>query len=98
VGIANPVEILARFDMPGRMLTAEMSPREGALAAQWLGLDTVFPCHYIDPDCDDVRDFNHYLDEARERRERVPKSVVLRPGGVFTIEETEANETFRPRE
>ena len=32
VGIANPVEILHRWPMPGRMLTAEMSPREGALA------------------------------------------------------------------
>jgi L-ascorbate metabolism protein UlaG (beta-lactamase superfamily) len=40
IGITNPVEILHRLDMPGRMLTAEMSPREGALAAQWLGLET----------------------------------------------------------
>jgi L-ascorbate metabolism protein UlaG (beta-lactamase superfamily) len=86
VGIANPVEILHRFDMPGRMLTAEMSPREGALAARWLGLETVFPCHYIDPDCDDVRDFEQHLDAARERGERVPKSVVLKPGDVFAVE------------
>ena len=35
IGIANPVEILHRYPMPGRMVTAEMSPREGALAAQW---------------------------------------------------------------
>jgi L-ascorbate metabolism protein UlaG (beta-lactamase superfamily) len=89
VGIANPVEILHRFDMPGRMLTAEMSPREGALAAQWLGLETVFPCHYIDPDCDDVREFNWHLDAARERGERVPKSVVLKPGDVFVVEPAE---------
>ena len=89
VGIANPVEILSRFDMPGRMLTAEMSPREGALAAQWLGLETVFPCHYIDPDCDDVREFNRHLDAARERGERVPESVVLKPGDVFVVEPVE---------
>ena len=38
VGIANPEEILHRNPMPGRMLTAEMSPLEGALAARWLGL------------------------------------------------------------
>ena len=36
------------------MMTAEMSPYEGALAAQWLGLETVLPCHYIDPDDQDV--------------------------------------------
>jgi L-ascorbate metabolism protein UlaG (beta-lactamase superfamily) len=83
VGIANPVEILSRFDMPGRMLTAEMSPREGALAAQWLGLATVLPCHYINPDCDDVREFEAYLGEAQARGERVPKSLVLKPGDVF---------------
>jgi L-ascorbate metabolism protein UlaG (beta-lactamase superfamily) len=85
VGIANPVEILDRFPMPGRMLTAEMSPREGAMAAQWLGLDTVLPCHYINPDNDDVREFNRCLREARTRGERVPVSHVLAPGDVFTV-------------
>ena len=83
VGIANPVEILHRWPMPGRMLTAEMSPREGALAAQWLGLETVFPCHYINPDCDEVREFNAHLDEARRQNKSVPNSVVLKPGDVF---------------
>jgi L-ascorbate metabolism protein UlaG (beta-lactamase superfamily) len=85
-GITNPVEILHRVSGPGRMLTAEMSPREGALAAQWLGLQTVFPCHYIDPDCDDVREFERYLEEARSRGESAPQSVVLKPGEVFAIE------------
>ncbi|HVZ15378.1 MAG TPA: MBL fold metallo-hydrolase, partial [Bauldia sp.] len=41
VGIANPQEILHRNPMPGRMLTGEMSPKEGALAAHWLGLEVV---------------------------------------------------------
>jgi L-ascorbate metabolism protein UlaG (beta-lactamase superfamily) len=86
VGITNPIEILARVIGPGRMLTAEMSPREGALAAQWLGLETILPCHYINPDCDEVREFNQLLDQARDRGERVPRSVVLKPGDVFTIE------------
>ena len=80
LGIANPTEILSRVSGPGRMLTAEMSPREGALAAQWLGLETVLPCHYIDPDNDDVRAFIRHLDEARERGEKVPEPVVLKPG------------------
>ena len=87
VGIANPLEILDRNPMPGEMLTAEMSPREGALAAQWLGLDTVLPCHYIDPDCQEVRDFGAYLDRARGRGERVPDSVVLKPGDTLTVGE-----------
>lgn len=86
IGIANPSEILSRVSGPGRLLTAEMSPREGALAAQWLGLETALPCHYIDPDCDDVRDFNRHLDEARERGERAPRSIVLQPGEILTVD------------
>jgi L-ascorbate metabolism protein UlaG (beta-lactamase superfamily) len=62
-----------------------MSPREGALAAQWLGLETVFPCHYINPDCDEVREFDGHLEEARRKGKRVPKSVVMKPGDVYEI-------------
>lgn len=85
LGIANPTEVSARVSGPGRLVTGEMSPREGALAAQWLGLETVFPCHYLDPDCDEVREFNRYLSEAAGRGERVPRSVVLKPGDVYTV-------------
>ena len=48
--------------MPGEMLTGEMSPYEGVLATQWLGLDTVLPCHYITLDGDkDVAEYmKHY--------------------------------------
>ncbi len=86
LGIANPIEVLSRVTGPGRLLTAEMSPREGALAAQWLGLQTVLPCHYIDPDCPEVREFEAHLHQAQERGEKVPASVVLKPGDVWTIE------------
>jgi L-ascorbate metabolism protein UlaG (beta-lactamase superfamily) len=68
------------------MLTGEMSPYEAALAARWLGLDTVLPCHYINPDHDDVHEFLRHLDETRARGEEVPTAVVLRPGEVFTEE------------
>jgi L-ascorbate metabolism protein UlaG (beta-lactamase superfamily) len=80
VGIANPREILHRNPMPGQMLTAEMSPREGALAARWLGLKTVLPCHYINPDCAEVREFEQHLALAQATGERVPRSIVLKPG------------------
>jgi L-ascorbate metabolism protein UlaG (beta-lactamase superfamily) len=91
VGITNPSEILSRVSGPGRLLSAEMSPREGALAAQWLGLETILPCHYIDPDCEDVREFNRCLDEACGRGEQVPESLVLKPGDVHTIEPVAEN-------
>jgi L-ascorbate metabolism protein UlaG (beta-lactamase superfamily) len=80
IGIANPVEILHRNPMPGEMMTGEMSPYEGALAAHWLGLRTVLPCHYIDPDHQDVRDFDMHLRDIGARHQRSPESIVLRPG------------------
>jgi L-ascorbate metabolism protein UlaG (beta-lactamase superfamily) len=80
IGIANPQEILDRYPMPGRMLTAEMSPKEGALAAQWLQLKTVLPCHYINPDCAEVREFEQHLARTAEAGEKVPRAIVLKPG------------------
>jgi L-ascorbate metabolism protein UlaG (beta-lactamase superfamily) len=80
VGIAQPWEIVSRVTGPGRLLTGEMSPREAALAACWLGLGTVLPCHFIDADCDEVREFDRHMEEARTRGEQVPRSVVLKPG------------------
>jgi L-ascorbate metabolism protein UlaG (beta-lactamase superfamily) len=86
LGITQPVEIMDRVSGPGRLLTGEMSPREAALAAQWLGLETVLPCHYISPDCDEMCEFNRLLDAARARGERVPQSVVLQPGEVYVTD------------
>jgi L-ascorbate metabolism protein UlaG (beta-lactamase superfamily) len=89
LGIANPQEIVGRVSGPGRMLTAEMSPREGVLAAQWLGLATVLPCHYINPDDDDVREFAQRIEQARAGGQFAPKSVILRPGEVYAVEPEE---------
>ncbi len=81
LGIANPVEILHRFPMPGEMLTSELSPREGILAAQWLGLKTILPCHYIDPDINpDLQEFQRLHARAKARGEKIGESIVLRPG------------------
>ncbi len=86
LGITNPVELDAGDVASGRLITAEMSPREGVLAAQWLGLKVVLPCHYINPDCDDVREFCDLLEQARARGERLPQPVVLRPGEILALE------------
>jgi L-ascorbate metabolism protein UlaG (beta-lactamase superfamily) len=86
IGIANPQEILHRNPMPGRMLTAEMNPREGALAAQWLGLKTVLPCHYINPDCVEVREFERHLALAEKAGATIPSSIVLKPGQTIESE------------
>ena len=85
VGIANPHAVAAWNPMPGRMLTAEMSPYEGALASQWLGLETVLPCHYLDADDPDVAEFERHLAALAARGEPVPNSIVMKPGETIEI-------------
>jgi L-ascorbate metabolism protein UlaG (beta-lactamase superfamily) len=84
LGITQPWEIVPRVIGPGRLLTGEMSPAEGALAAQWLGLKTVLPCHYCDPQhpeaARDLAAFEEALGSARRANDKVPKSFVMRPG------------------
>jgi L-ascorbate metabolism protein UlaG (beta-lactamase superfamily) len=80
IGIANPHEIVAMIVAAGRMLTAEMSPKEGAMAAQWLGLETVLPCHYNDPTDPDVVAFESHLAELGRSGNAVPRSLALAPG------------------
>ena len=94
VGVTQPVELFPQITGPGRILTGEMSPREGALAAEWLGLDTVLPCHYLKPDCDDVREFDRCLEEAKAQGRRTPRSIVMNPGE--TIENSSG--VWRPTE
>ena len=87
IGITNPMEILHRFPMPGHMLTAEMSPYEGALAASWLGLETVLPCHYCKlshpQNAQDLHNFHQALDALKRKGQHAPKSVVMQPGDVL---------------
>ena len=89
LGISNPLEILARVSGPGQLVSAEMNPYEGALAAQWLGLQVALPCHYINADCEDVRQFVGHLSAlaAKYKQESAtfPQAVVLKPGDVYTV-------------
>jgi len=86
IGIANPQQILHRNPMPGEMITGEMSPYEGLLAAQWLGLQTVLPCHYCHADDDDVREFMRHHTAAKARGEPTPDALVLNPGDWIDVD------------
>jgi L-ascorbate metabolism protein UlaG (beta-lactamase superfamily) len=87
VGVSNPAEVMDRFEGPGHLVTGEMSPREAALAARWLGLKTVLPCHYINPDCEDVREFDRCLGDARDEGHAVPEAFTLSPGDALIVDE-----------
>ena len=81
IGIANPQEILHLNPMPGEMLTGEMSPYEGVLATQWLGLETVLPCHYITLEGDaDVAAYMRHHRAARDRGEAIADPYLLAAG------------------
>jgi L-ascorbate metabolism protein UlaG (beta-lactamase superfamily) len=81
LGIANPLQILPRYTMAGSLVTSEMSPREGVLAAEWLGLETVLPCHYITAhDNPDLLEFERLHAEAKRAGKAVGTSVVLEMG------------------
>ncbi|MGY4501308.1 L-ascorbate metabolism protein UlaG (beta-lactamase superfamily) [Bradyrhizobium sp. GM24.11] len=84
LGIANPTGIAD--ERPGRKLTTDLSPREGVLAAQWLGLKTVLPCHYTDQEDPLVHQFERCLSDARAQGERVPDSLVLAPGEWISLD------------
>lgn len=86
LGITNPVELLNRVTGPGKLLTGEMSPLEGALAAEWLGLHTVFPCHYYLPGCNDVDDFMQRIARLQKANASSPKAVALSPGDWYELE------------
>ncbi len=87
LGITNPVEILNKVTGPGRIVTAEMSPLEGALAAEWLGLRIAFPCHYYEPRCNDVYEFMERIEKLQHNKPQIaPKAVVLSPGDWYTLD------------
>ncbi len=95
IGIANPQEILHLNPMPGEMMTGEMSPYEGVLATQWLGLETVLPCHYITLDGDqDVADYMRHHRAVRDRGERIADPYLLKAGE--WIEFDAAGKVVRP--
>lgn len=62
-----------------------MNPRKGALAAQWLRLKKVLPCHFINPDCPEVAEFQEYLAAAKRDGASVPESIVLKPGDTIEV-------------
>ncbi len=85
LGVTNPLELSARLHGPGRVVTAAMTPREAAIAAQWLSLEAVLPCHYLTARSADVREFERLLLLAKEGGARVPHSLALNAGDVVEL-------------
>jgi L-ascorbate metabolism protein UlaG (beta-lactamase superfamily) len=69
-----------------RVVTGELTPYEAALASQWLGLDVAIPCHFLDVECDEVRQFTALLDQMRADGRATVRAVALAPGAWWTCE------------
>jgi L-ascorbate metabolism protein UlaG (beta-lactamase superfamily) len=92
LGCAQPVELFAKVPGPGTFLTGEMSPREAALAAEFLDLKVAIACHYLDPSQLDVQQF---LDLVTEN-DRSDRRIAIAPavGAVLSVETTDCGETI----
>lgn len=60
--------------------SGELTPKEALLASEWLGLQEVVASHYVDADCDDVKEFLRLVEENKAQGKFVPKVIVLEPG------------------
>jgi len=85
IGITNPPEILAMVSGPGKLLTGEMNPMEGVLASEWLGLKITFPCHYYNPECDDVNEFMMRIKQLQKIKSGAPEAIALKPAEWYTL-------------
>jgi L-ascorbate metabolism protein UlaG (beta-lactamase superfamily) len=77
LGCTQPQELLAQTPGPGIFLTGEMSPREAALAADYLNLTVAVACHYFDHEQADVREFLSLVHEydASGRRQAIAPAL-----------------------
>ncbi len=92
LGCSQPQLLLAQTDAPGTYLTGEMSPREAALAAEFLGVRLAVACHYLDLERQEVerREVHAFLAAVREldtTGER--EAVALRVGETLVIDGTQ---------
>jgi L-ascorbate metabolism protein UlaG (beta-lactamase superfamily) len=92
LGCAQPVELFAKVPGPGTFLTGEMSPREAALAAEFLNLKVALACHYLDPGQADVQDFLRFVpkEDTSGRRLAIAPDV----GATLIVETADQGKTI----
>lgn len=96
LGCANPVELEAGEVGPGRLLTAEMSPEEAAMAAEWLGAPVAIASHYYRADQPDVQAFLAAVPRWDTSGKRQAFAPTL--GQTLAVETADEGETIVVRE
>jgi len=82
--ISLPMEPGVGLPHPECYKTGEITPKEGLIASEWLGLKDVVASHYVDAECGDVREFVRLTDENRKKGLYAPRTIVLKPGETYT--------------
>jgi L-ascorbate metabolism protein UlaG (beta-lactamase superfamily) len=62
----------------------EITPKEALQAGEWLDLAEIVASHYVDPECDDIKEFVRLVEENRKEGRYAPKIYVLQPGETHT--------------
>lgn len=81
-------------DLPGvhvpgaHILAGEMTPAEAAMAAQWLSVDYAVPCHFVDPQCAEVEQFQCILANVTRGGANAPRPITMLPGQPFVYDGT----------
>ncbi len=84
LGCSQPRALADGVPGPGRLVTGEMSPREAALAAEYLGVTLAVACHYLEATTPDVEEF---MALVREYDTTGTRAVVApEPGEIVVID------------
>jgi L-ascorbate metabolism protein UlaG (beta-lactamase superfamily) len=91
LGCSQPRALADAVPGPGRIVTGEMSPREAALAAEYLGVRLAVACHYLEADTPDVHEFVALARRYDSTGSRVvvapePGETVVIDGATYRIE------------
>lgn len=65
--------------------SGELTPQEAYMAGQWLGLQHILVSHYIDPECDDVKQFLEIARASDRQDGLAPKVTVMKPGDIIEL-------------
>lgn len=96
LGCSQPQILLQSVPGPGEILTGELSPREAALAAEFLGVKLAVACHYLDleqqpSEASDVAEFLRAVkeyDTSGSRQAVAPKAgeTLALDGAAYRLE------------
>ena len=85
VHVSLPSEKGVAMPHPESYRSGELTPSEALLVSEWLGLGEVIPSHYVDAECEDVKEFCRLVEQNRKEGRYAPAVHVMKPGEEYEI-------------